>query len=98
MSHNEPRFFGSGWISGVAGLALGTLGLAAVLCFRFPSLLTVPELRALYPVPYVRALLHLVLVGAFVLGAMSACLRRRKVLGMGAIVLTLAAALLGGSS
>jgi lathosterol oxidase len=97
MSSSEPRFFGSGWISGVAGVALGMLGLGAVLCFRFPSLLTVPELRALYPIPYIRALLHLVLVGAFVLGVVSVCLRRRKVLGMSAIALTLAAALFGGS-
>lgn len=97
MIDSGPRFFGSGWISGVAGVALGLLGLGAVLCFRFPALLTVPELRALYPVPYVRALLHLVLVGAFALGAVSVCLRRRKVLGMSAIALTLVAALLGGS-
>lgn len=93
----EPRTFGSGWISGVASTALGVIGLAAVLCFRFPGVLTMPELRGLYPIPYVRALLHLVLVGAFVLGTISLWLRRRKVLGMIGIGLTLIAALLGGS-
>ena len=56
-----------------------------------------PELRGLYPVAYVRALLHLVLVGAFVLGAISVWLRQNKVLGMSGIGLTLVAALLGGS-
>jgi lathosterol oxidase len=93
----SSRAFGSGWVSGVSSVALGAIGLGAVFCFHFPSLLTVPELRAWYPVPVIRALLHLVLVGSFVTGAISVCLRRRKVLGMTGIGLTLAAALLGGS-
>lgn len=93
----EARTFGSGWISGVLAATLGTVGLGAVLCFRFPAVLTVPELRALYPIPYVRAVLHLVLVGAFVLGTLSIWLRRRKVLGLFGIGCALVAALLGGS-
>jgi lathosterol oxidase len=76
---------------------LGVVGLGAVLCFHFPDRLTLPELRGLYPVPYVRALLHLVLVAAFLLGVLSITLRRRKLLGLTGILLTLAAALLGGS-
>jgi len=97
MISREPTVFGSGWISGVLSVALGAIGLGAVLCFHVPELLTVPELRTLYPLPYIRALLHLVLVGSFVLGMISVCLRRRKILGMSGITLTLAAALLGGS-
>jgi lathosterol oxidase len=93
----EPTRFGSGWLSGVLSAALGLVGLGAVLCFHFPALLTVPEARALYPLPYVRALLHLVLVAAFVLGAFSLSLRRNKALGTIGVVTTLAAALLGGS-
>jgi len=93
----EPTHFGSGWISGVLSVTLGTIGLGAVLCFHHPSLLTMPELRGLYPIPYVRALLHVVLVSAFILGVISVVLRRRKVLGFAGISLTLAAALLGGS-
>ncbi len=93
----EPTRFGSGWLSGVLSAALGLIGLGAVLCFHFPSLLTVPEARALYPLPYVRALLHLVLVAAFVLGAFSLSLRRNRALGTIGVVTTLAAALLGGS-
>jgi lathosterol oxidase len=96
MSHSS-RVFGSGWLSGVLSVALGAIGLGAVCCFHFPSLLTVPELRSLYPVPFIRALLHLVLVGSFIAGVISVCLRRRKVLGMAGICLTLVAALLGGS-
>ncbi len=93
----EPTTFGSGWVSGVMSAALGMLGLGAVLCFHFPELLTTPEARALYPLPWVRALLHLVLVAAFVLGAVSLTLRRNKMLGTVGVVCTLAAALLGGS-
>jgi sterol desaturase/sphingolipid hydroxylase (fatty acid hydroxylase superfamily) len=97
VNEGEPTHFGSGWISGVLGVALGAVGLGAVLCFHYPSLLTMPELRRLYPVPYVRALLHVVLVSAFLLGTLSVWLRRRKWLGLAAIGLTLIAALLGGS-
>ena len=93
----EPTGFGSGWVSGVLAAALGLVGLGAVLCFQFPELLTTPEARALYPLPYVRGLLHLVLVSAFVLGVVSLSLRRNKSLGTVAVATTLAAALLGGS-
>ena len=93
----EPTRFGYGWISGVLSVALGVLGLGAVLCFHFPSLLTVQPLRELYPVPYIRAALHVVLVTSFLLGSASVCLRYNKALGLTGISLTLAAALLGGS-
>ena len=93
----RPTHFGSGWISGTLGVALGLIGLGAVFCFHFPSLLTVPDLRSKYPLPYVRALLHIILVSAFILGMISVCLRRRKILGFTAMSLTLIAALLGGS-
>jgi lathosterol oxidase len=56
-----------------------------------------PEVRGLYPVPYVRALLHLVLVASFLLGTVSICLRYNKALGLVGITSTLIAALLGGS-
>ena len=97
FADDGPSHFGSGWLSGTLSAALGLAGLGAVLCFRFPALLTTPELRALYPVPYVRALVHLVLVASFVLGAISVCLRRRKTLGATGLAATLLAALLGGS-
>jgi len=94
---SEPTRFGSGWISGTLSAVLGAIGLGAVFCFHFPDLLTVPELRGLYPLPYIRALLHLVLVSAFLLGLLSVLLRRSKRLGGAGIALTLVAALLGGS-
>lgn len=93
----EPTTFGSGWLSGVLSAAFGLIGLGAVFCFHFPEVFTTPEARALYPLPYVRALLHLVLVAAFVLGAISLTLRRNKALGTVGVCATLLAALLGGS-
>ena len=93
----EPTAWGSGWLSGLLGAICGLVGLGAVLCFRFPESLTVPEARALYPLPLVRALLHVVLVSGFLLGVLSLTLRRNKALGTVAVSATLLAALLGGS-
>ena len=78
-------------------MALGVLGLGAVLCFRYPEWLTMPELRGRYPLVYVRALLHVVLVAAFLLATASVWLRHNKALGLTGIMLVLVAALLGGS-
>jgi len=92
-----PTAFGSGWISGVLSVVCGAMGLGGVFCLLYPSWLTVADARALYPLPYIRALIHLFLVAAFVLGVISLCLRRRKTLGTIGVALTLSAALLGGS-
>jgi lathosterol oxidase len=97
LQTTQPISFGHGWISGVLSVALGVLGLGAVLCFHFPSYLTFAELRSHYPVPIVRAALHVVLVASFLLGTLSVCLRFNKALGLAGIGLTLVAALLGGS-
>lgn len=94
---DEPTHFGSGWISGVLSVGLSLIGLCAVICFHYPSWLTVPELRTLYPVPYIRALLHLILVAAFALGILNICLWKRRWLGTAGILITLLTALLGGS-
>ncbi|HBI42833.1 MAG TPA: sterol desaturase [Planctomycetales bacterium] len=92
-----PRHFGSGWISGALSVVLAGIGLGAVLCFHFPSYLTVPEARAAYPLQLVRAVLHLVLVAGFLLGFASVMLRQNKTLGLIGMGLVLIAALLGGS-
>src|SRR5215813_3206611 len=69
----ETRF-GRGFISGVFAVALSALGLGGVLCLRFPSLLTTPDARALYPLDLVRFLIHLLLVAGFGLGVLSVVL------------------------
>ena len=97
LETSEPAGFGRGWISGLIAAILGIAGLGTVLCFRFPGALVMPELRAHYPVAYLRAALHVVLVAAFVLGTTSLWLRRNKVMGLVGIGCALVAALLGGS-
>lgn len=97
LQTTQPTSFGHGWISGVLSMALGVVGLGAVLCLHFPSYLTFAELRSHYPVAIVRAVLHVVLVTSFLLGTLSVCLRFNKALGLVGIGLTLVAALLGGS-
>jgi lathosterol oxidase len=91
------RQFGGGWISGVFAVALGALGAGAVLCMRYPALLTVPDARAVYPMDVVRFLIHVVLVAAFGLAVLSIWLSRRAPLGLVAVGLVVAALLLGGS-
>jgi sterol desaturase/sphingolipid hydroxylase (fatty acid hydroxylase superfamily) len=77
--------------------ALGALALFAVLCFRFPALLTTPELRAVYPLDAVRATLFVAILASLGLGLVS-CLRMKR-FGMGLVGIGLggAATLLGGS-
>lgn len=91
------RRFGRGWISGAAALLCGIIGLVAVLCLRFPELLTMADARKIYNVALVRSALHVVLIAGFVLAVVSIMLRQRKVLGLSAMVLILTATLLGGS-
>ena len=93
----EPKHVGSGWISGVLSTVLGVVGLLAVVCFHFPEYLTMPELRDVYPVPLIRAVLQFILISSFLLGVISIYLRRSKSIGGIGILLTLTAAMFGGS-
>jgi len=87
---------GDGRLSGALGVALGALSLLAVLCFRFPELLTTPELRAIYPMGLVRATLFGALVCALAAGALAVLLGRRA-LGLAGLALAGAAIALGGA-
>jgi lathosterol oxidase len=97
IGRGTGRAFGSGWVAGVLSVTCGALGYGAVLCLLFPDLLTTPDGRALYPMGPIRFLIHALLVVGFVLGLLSAILRRRKTLGLTGLALTTAATLLGGS-
>src|SRR3977135_4710087 len=79
---SEPTHLGSGWVSGVLGVFFGLLGLGGALCLHFPALLTLPEARAHYPIVIIRLLIQGMIAAAFVLSAMSAILRQRKVLAL----------------
>jgi len=93
----EPRHFGSGWISGTVSIFLGALAVGGVLCFWFPSVLTTPELRAIYPMHMVRFLVQSVILGAFVMGMISVVLRKSKLLGLAGAALATLAVLMGGA-
>ena len=96
---SENRQFGTGWISGVAGLLLAIAALATVLCFWYPQWLTVQQMRDFYVNNdlLVRGILLGGLVLAFVLGIISAALRPQKILGFAAVSIVLVASLMGGS-
>jgi sterol desaturase/sphingolipid hydroxylase (fatty acid hydroxylase superfamily) len=91
------RRFGSGWISGVLGLVLGVAGLLLVISLRAPGLFAMPEVRGLHGHVAFRIGLHVLLLAAFSLSALSLALRPGKILGTCGTVATLLAALLGGS-
>src|SRR3954447_3673287 len=79
---SEPTHLGSGWVSGVMGVFFGLLGLGGALCLHFPALLTLPEARSHYPMVMIRLLIQGAIAAAFVLAAISAILRQRKVLAL----------------
>lgn len=95
---SEPTHVGSGWVSGVLGVFCGLLGLGGALCLHFPALLTLPDARSHYPMGIIRLLIQGMIAAAFVLSAMSAILRQRKVLALTGGLLAATAALLGGGS
>ena len=72
--------FGYGFISGLLSAMLGIAGFGAVLCLHFPQYLTHAELRQLYSLPHLRAIIHVVLVASFLFGSASAVLRANKTL------------------
>jgi len=94
----EPEFrFGEGRISGVLSFALGALSLLAVLCFRFPALLTTPDVRATVPIDALRIVLFVAIALAALLGALSFALGGRRRLAFGGLGLAAASVLLGGA-
>lgn len=91
MSESDSEFrFGEGKISGFLSATLGALGFGAVLCLHYPDWLTTPEMRAVYPMDLVRALIQFVLAAAFALGVLNTLLNRRpRSLGTAGMALAL---------
>jgi sterol desaturase/sphingolipid hydroxylase (fatty acid hydroxylase superfamily) len=94
----ELRQFGTGWISGSIALVASIAGLLLVLCLRYPTSLTIPQIRPYYENAWFRVGLHILLIASFVLAAISMALRKDKILGFSAMTLTLLATILGGTS
>ena len=66
-----------------------------VVILRYPSLTRMPELAAIHDSVLFRAFLYFVLIWGFLLAALSLVLRRQKTLGTAAMVVTLAATMIG---
>lgn len=98
FSDDAPTGFGTGWWSGILSAFFGLLSLGAVICLHFPQLFSSPELRPHYPMHIVRILIQSLILGAFIFGAISSFLRKKKALAMAGIALALNATLLGGAS
>jgi lathosterol oxidase len=86
-----------GGMVGVTSVILGAAGVGAVLCLWYPALLTTPALREVYDMRLIRGVIKAGLIAAFVLGAASLLLKRRKALGLTGIGLAALATLMGGS-
>jgi lathosterol oxidase len=97
LETSEPTSWGYGFISGLLSAILGLAGLGLVLALRFPAAVGYAELRPLYLSPYAGAVIHVMLVLSFLLGSVSAVLRRNKALALTGLGATFVAALLGGS-
>ncbi|MCX6398175.1 MAG: sterol desaturase family protein [Propionibacteriales bacterium] len=80
-----------------AAYTLGVLSLLAVLCFRFPELLTSQEFRAVYTTEFARVLLMLGLVATFVLGTAAVLADQRRPLALVGLGSAGIAVLLGGA-
>ena len=93
-----PEFrLGEGRISGVLSLFFALLSLGAVLCFRYPGWLSIPEARARYDVEFLRSLLFLSLCVAGLMALVSAALNVRGRLWIVGILCTCLAIALGGA-
>jgi lathosterol oxidase len=91
---DEPHAFGSGWISGTIGAVLGIAGMCGAACLLEPSLFVTPEVRAIAP-EGMRLVVVVTIALASALGVVSLCLRKKKTLGLVALIASaLGAALL----
>jgi sterol desaturase/sphingolipid hydroxylase (fatty acid hydroxylase superfamily) len=89
----HARGFGSGWTAGVLGFALSLGALFLVFVMRQPALLSTPELAILRSSDWFRPVVMAIMLAAFALGCLSLTLRPQKLLGLLAVVITLAASL-----
>jgi sterol desaturase/sphingolipid hydroxylase (fatty acid hydroxylase superfamily) len=94
----EARGFGTGWFAGFFAIVLAFVGLSFVAALRWPEWASMPELQPLLGSPGFRVAVHVILLSAYALALLSLLLRPRKALGLTALMLALAATILGGSA
>lgn len=99
LMKNYPKsHFGSGWVTGLAGVILGALSLMAVMCLHYPALLSSPFLAPLYALVNYRLMIQVALAIAFVCSLVSLRLREQKLLGGIGILFCGLAMLIGGAA
>jgi lathosterol oxidase len=92
-----PRtFFKKG--AGHLSVAMAAMALGATLCFHFPSQLTTPQLREIYPVGLIRVLIWVFIVAAVALAWVNAHLKPGRSYAVWGAALAGLATLLGGGS
>jgi len=90
---NKRMKVGEGRISGALSIFLGTLSLAAILCFKFPEQLTTPEFREVYTAEMAENILLGGIIATFLFALVSLLLnksRKHAVLGVLLGVITIA--------
>ena len=93
----EARGFGTGWFSGFFAILLACVGFSFVCALRFPDWFAMPELQMLRNWGGFRTLIHVTLLSGYALALLSLLLRPRKAMGMTALIIALAASILGGA-
>lgn len=94
----EVRRFGSGWLSGFFSLLFAIAGFALVIALRYPDWFATPELQILKNWGGFRGVVHGLLLASYALALLSLLLRPRKALGATALVIGIAATLIGGGN
>jgi sterol desaturase/sphingolipid hydroxylase (fatty acid hydroxylase superfamily) len=94
----EVRRFGSGWLSGFFALLFAIAGFALVIALRYPDWFATPELEILKDWGGFRGVVHMLLLASYALALLSLLLRPRKALGATALVIGIAATLIGGGN
>ncbi|MBS0480569.1 MAG: sterol desaturase family protein [Proteobacteria bacterium] len=94
----QVRRVGSGWLSGFFAIVLAIAGFCFVAALRWQMSFATPELDPLHGWTGFRVLVHAILLLAYALSLASLLLRPRKAMGATALVIVLAATILGGAN
>lgn len=94
-STEEARCFGSGWISGVLGLALAGSALLLLLSQQYPTWFAVADLKAVHANPWYMAAVQGLTLAGFLLACLNLVLRRNRIIGFSAMALVLITLSLG---
>jgi len=96
MEQNRRIKFGEGIISGYVSVFLALLSFVAVFCFKFPEILTTPELREVYTGESMATLLTATIIASFFFAVLSIILNNKKRLALTGLLISTAAIIIGG--